>query len=96
MFQGIAAMMTALTNIIILGAVIKDKESFLQKLNFISYNTNLELKIEKRMFQSRGYFRFSLALSDCMYGHVHFSYNLRRQRLFLASDVLSISVRTAF
>ena len=89
-------MMTALTNIIILGAVIKDKESFLQKRNFISYNTNLELKIEKRMFQSRGYFRFSLALSDCMYGHVHFSYNLRRQRLFLASDVLSISVRTAF
>ena len=75
-------MMTALTNIIILGAVIKDKESFLQKLNFISYNTNLELKIEKRMFQSRGYFRFSLALSDCMYGHVHFIYYLRR--LFLA------------
>ena len=65
-------MMTALTNIIILGAVIKDKESFLQKVNFIAYNTNLELKIEKRMFQSRGYFRFSLALSDCMYGHVHF------------------------
>ena len=28
MLQGIAAMMTALTNIIILGAVIKDKEGF--------------------------------------------------------------------
>ena len=38
MFQGIAAMMTALTNIIILGAVIKDKDGFQKHLILVVWN----------------------------------------------------------
>ena len=84
--------MTSLTNVIILGAIVKDKETFhcsllmvdlenrngifkaVKKLrHFVVYikvakTTKTERYPIKSMFHSQGYFRFSLALSDGMYG----------------------------